>query len=63
MLPAVAVGLWALVAIVAGTAYPEFIQRFQVEPAESQREAPYIADNIAATRDALGIADVETLRS
>ncbi len=62
VLPAVAVGLWALVAIVAGTAYPEFIQRFQVEPAESQREAPYIADNIAATRDALGIADVETLR-
>ena len=32
VLPIVAVGLWALVALVAGTAYPAFVQRFQVLP-------------------------------
>ena len=37
-----AVGLWALVGIVAGTAYPAFVQRFQVLPSESTKEAPYI---------------------
>ena len=41
-LPVIAVGLWVLVAIVAGTAYPAFVQRFQVQPAESRREGPYI---------------------
>jgi uncharacterized protein len=55
VLPALAVGLWAVVAAVAGALYPELIQRFVVEPAESAREAPYIANNIDATREALGI--------
>ena len=60
MLPVVAVGLWALVAVVAGVAYPAFVQRFRVEPEESSREAPYIEHNIEATRDALGLNNVET---
>ena len=55
MLPVLAVGLWAFVAVVAGSAYPWFIQRFRVEPAESSREAPYIERNIAATRAAYGL--------
>ena len=58
VLPGIAVGLWLLVAVVVGTAYPAFIQRFRVEPAESVREAPFIERNIAATRAALGLADV-----
>ena len=53
--PVVTVGLWALVAIVAGTIYPAFIQRFRVEPAESQREQVYIERNIRATREAFNI--------
>jgi len=57
-LPVIAAGLWALVAVVAGTAYPALIQRFRVEPAESTREAPYIARNVAATQAAMGLADV-----
>jgi uncharacterized protein len=57
-LPAIAVGLWALVALIAGTAYPALIQRFRVEPAESTREAPFIERNIAATRAAMGLDDV-----
>jgi uncharacterized membrane protein (UPF0182 family) len=60
VLPVVAVGLWALVSIVAGVAYPAFIQRFRVEPEESSQEAPYIQHNIEATRAALGLTDVKT---
>jgi len=59
-LPVVAVGLWALVSIVAGIAYPAFIQRFVVEPEESSRESAYIDHNIQATRSALGLSDVKT---
>jgi uncharacterized membrane protein (UPF0182 family) len=58
VLPGIAVGLWVLVAVVVAGAYPAFIQRFRVEPAESVREAPYIERNIAATRAALGLGDV-----
>ncbi|OWY59702.1 hypothetical protein B7486_73160, partial [cyanobacterium TDX16] len=43
----------------AGTIYPAFVQRFQVEPAESTKEEPYIQRNIDATRDALAL-DVDT---
>lgn len=59
VLPALAVGLWAFVAIVVGTIYPAIYQRVRVEPAESSREAPYIARNIEATRAAMGLAEVE----
>ncbi|QGG93986.1 UPF0182 family membrane protein [Actinomarinicola tropica] len=59
VLPVVAVGLWAFVSIVMAGIYPAFIQRFQVDPAESTREAPYIERNMEATRQAMGIDDVE----
>ena len=59
VLPGIAVGLWLLVSVVVGAAYPAFIQRFRVEPAESVREAPFIARNIEATRAAMGLADVK----
>ena len=56
-LPVVAVGLWALVAVVAGAIYPQFVQRFQVTPNEPEKERPYIARNIEATRAAIGLGD------
>ncbi|HEY5154723.1 MAG TPA: UPF0182 family protein, partial [Acidimicrobiales bacterium] len=59
VLPLMAVGLWALVALVAGTAYPAFVQRFQVLPSESSKEAPYITHNIDATRQGAGLSVVE----
>ena len=59
MLPALAVALWGFVAVVAGTIYPAAIQRFRVEPAESTREAKFIARNIDATRAAMGVDDVD----
>ncbi len=61
-LPVIAVGLWAIVASVAGTAYPAFVQRFQVEPSESTREEPYITRNIEATRKAMGLDQVNVVK-
>lgn len=55
-LPILGVGLWALVAVVAGAIYPQFVQRIKVTPNEPDRERPYIEYNIAATRDAIGLA-------
>ncbi len=56
-LPILGVGLWALIAVVAGAIYPQFIQRFQVTPNEPDREGPYIERNIAATREAIGLSE------
>lgn len=59
--PVIAVGLWAVIAVLAGALYPALVQRFQVEPSESSREAVYIERNIAATRTAMAL-DRVTLR-
>ncbi|MBI4499434.1 MAG: UPF0182 family protein [Chloroflexi bacterium] len=58
-LPVVGLGLWGVVAVLAGWAYPEFVQRVQVRPNEQIREAPYIANNIRFTREAFGLDRVE----
>ena len=60
VLPAVAVGLWAFIGIIAGTAYPAFIESVRVKPSESTREAPYITNNIVATRQGMGLTNVKT---
>jgi uncharacterized protein len=54
------VGLWAFVSVAIGTIYPAIVQQFQVGPNEYAKEAPYIARNIAATRDAFGLNTVAT---
>ena len=56
--PIIAVGLWAIVAVLAGAIYPALIQRFQVEPSESTREALFIERNIEMTRLAMGLDSV-----
>lgn len=58
-LPALAVGLWVVVAIVAGAVYPAIVQRFVVQPSVSTRELPFISRNIVATKAAMGLANVE----
>jgi uncharacterized membrane protein (UPF0182 family) len=58
VLPILAVGLWAFVALVIGSIYPAFVQRFRVEPSESSKEAPFIERNIDATRAAYGLDGV-----
>lgn len=62
-LPVMAVGLWVVVALVAGTVYPAIIQRFVVQPNVSTREIPYIQRNIEATKAAMGIDKVERVSS
>jgi uncharacterized protein len=59
-LPVIAVGLWALVAVLLGGVYPAIVQRFSVEPSESSKEREYIGRNIDATRAALGLEDVRS---
>jgi uncharacterized membrane protein (UPF0182 family) len=60
LLPGVAVGVWILVYLLVGVAYPAFIQAVRVAPSEITRERPYIADNITATQDAMGLDNVTT---
>ncbi|MDP8937159.1 MAG: UPF0182 family protein [Actinomycetota bacterium] len=57
VLPVIAVGLWALVSVAVGAAYPAFVQKFRVQPTESTRERPYIQRNITATRAAYNLRD------
>ena len=54
-LPILGVGLWALIAVVAGAIYPQFVQRITVTPNEPERERPYIVRNLEATRAAMGL--------
>ena len=58
VLPVLGVGLWAFVAVVAGTIVPAFIQKFRVEPSESSKERPYIERNIEATKAAMNLSNV-----
>jgi len=58
-LPLAAVGLWALVSVAVGTAYPAFVQKFRVQPTESVKELPYIDRNIQSTRAAYNLRDTK----
>jgi uncharacterized membrane protein (UPF0182 family) len=53
-----AAGLYFLVSI-AGAGYASVVQRFYVAPNEQAMESPFIGYNIAATREAFGLADVQ----
>jgi uncharacterized membrane protein (UPF0182 family) len=59
LLPGIGVGLLLLSALLIGGIYPALVQRFQVTPNEADKEAPYIKRNIAATRTAYDIDDVQ----
>ena len=60
VLPTIAIALWGITSIVVAGIYPAFVQRFQVSPAELNREEPFIERNIEATRTALDIDDIES---
>ncbi len=48
-------GLWLLVLVVGGWAYPGLAHRLEVQPNELERERPYIENNIEFTREAYGL--------
>jgi uncharacterized membrane protein (UPF0182 family) len=58
-LPIVAVGLWALVYLLVGDAYPAIYQALRVSPSELTKESHYIQRNIDATRAAYGLSKVQ----
>nr|WP_275040637.1 UPF0182 family protein [Nocardiopsis xinjiangensis] len=59
MVPMASLGLLLLSAVIVGVAYPEIVQRFQVDPNEQRLESEYIQRNIDHTREAYDIADSE----
>ena len=59
LLPAGALALLVVSAVVIGGIYPAYTQQFRVNPNEIQREQPFIQRNIEATRAAYGIDDAE----
>src|SRR6266568_8487492 len=62
-LPGFGIGLLALTSIVAGAVVPAVVQKLRVAPQEFQKERPYIARNIEATRFAFGLSDVKTVNT
>jgi uncharacterized membrane protein (UPF0182 family) len=58
-IPLVSVGLVIVSSLVIGTVYPGFVQSFTVNPTEPDKERPYMEMNIAATREAYGLDDVQ----
>ena len=58
-LPLIASALWLVVSIVGGVIYPAVVQSLVVNPNQEAREQPYIERNVDATRQALGLTDVE----
>ena len=60
-LPVISVGLWLIVAVVAGTIYPAIVQRVSVQPSELTKEHDTIIHNIEATNHAIGLDKVKTV--
>nr|WP_281256326.1 UPF0182 family protein [Nocardiopsis flavescens] len=59
MVPVASLGLLVLSAVIVGVAYPEIVQRFQVNPNEQRLESDYIQRNIDSTRAAYDIEDAQ----
>jgi uncharacterized protein len=58
--PGVSLALLAISAVAIGGIYPLAVQNFTVAPSLQDKESPYIARSIAATRDAFGLAGTVT---
>lgn len=52
-------GIWLVTSLIFGGIYPGFVQRFQVEPNEINRESEYIGYNIDMTLKAYGLNNIE----
>jgi uncharacterized protein len=58
-LPSVGLALLVISAILLGMIWPGAVQQFQVSPTEADKEEPYIARNIEATREAYALDGTE----
>ena len=59
VLPAIGLGLLLLTSVLIGGIWPFVMQSFQVKPSEPDKEGPYIARNIEATREAYDVKDTK----
>lgn len=59
----IAAGVWILAQVLIGGLYPGFVQNFTVKPAESDKERPYIQNNITATRAAFSLENFNERRA
>ena len=59
-IPIISVVSLLVVSVVVGGIFPALIQSLKVKPSEKSLEAPYIQNNINATRDAFGLTGIET---
>jgi uncharacterized membrane protein (UPF0182 family) len=59
LVPLISIVLLAGVSLIMGGIVPAIFQRFRVEPQELARERPYIARNIAATRQSFALDGVD----
>jgi uncharacterized membrane protein (UPF0182 family) len=57
--PGVSLALLAISAVAIGGIYPLAVQNFQVQPSLQDKESPYIARSINATRAAFGLQDTQ----
>jgi uncharacterized protein len=55
--PGVSLALLAISAVAIGGIYPLAVQNFSVKPSLADKESPYIARSIQATRNAFGLQD------
>ena len=60
-LPLVGTALLIVSSLLIGSLYPWVVQRFQVDPSARTLEAPYIERAIDLTREAYGVADIESI--
>ncbi|MFC0005868.1 UPF0182 family membrane protein [Micromonospora siamensis] len=58
--PGIALALLGVSAVAIGGIYPWAVQTFEVKPSARDKEAPYIARSIEATRSAFGLKDTKT---
>jgi uncharacterized protein len=59
LLPSMGLALLVLSAILLGLIWPGIVQQFQVKPSEADKERSFIEKNIAATRQAYDIGNVQ----
>ncbi|MDR1237728.1 MAG: UPF0182 family protein, partial [Propionibacteriaceae bacterium] len=59
ILPIASVVLMIVTGLILAMIYPAIIQNFEVKPNEPDKERPFIAAHVEATRQAFGISEVE----
>ncbi|WP_238993315.1 UPF0182 family protein [Nocardioides caldifontis] len=59
LLPSVGLGLLVLSAVLLGALWPGIVWQFQVRPSQPDKEEDFLRENIAATRAAFDVDDVQ----